>query len=149
VRTGAKVALRSEAYPTEAFVARVTLIRRAGETATRTFRVEADLPAETKLRIGMTVDVNIVTAERTNALLVPSLSIRNEAPQGGRPGAAYVFRVVDGHAVGTRVETGAVGGDAVEIRSGLPDGAAVIANPPGTLRDGVAVRVAATRAGAS
>jgi RND family efflux transporter MFP subunit len=145
VRLGADVALRSEAFPKEAFTAAVTNIRRAGETATRTFRVEADLPAGTVLRIGMTVDVNIVTASRQNAVLVPALAVRNDPPLGGRPGAAYVFRVEDGKAVRTLVETGAIGPEVIEIRDGLTEAATIIAAPPNGLRDGQAVHVEATR----
>ena len=59
IHPGARMALRSEAFPKEPFSAEVTMIRKAGETTTRTFRVEADLPADTRLRIGMTVDANI------------------------------------------------------------------------------------------
>lgn len=143
VRIGAPVALRSEAFPTEAFPAKVTNIRRAGETTTRTFRVEADLPFGTKLRIGMTVDVNVVTAERRDSLLVPARAVRNDPPLGGRPGPAFVYRVVDGHAVRTPVETGAVGADVTEIRAGLPDGAAIVADPPNGLHDGQKVRAEA------
>ncbi len=141
VRIGAPVALRSEAFPAEPFTAKVTNIRQAGEVTTRTFRVEADLPAGTKLRIGMTVDVNVVTAERRDSMLVPARAVRNDPPLGGRPGAAYVFRVVDGHTVRTPVETGAVGADVTEIRSGLADGATIVADPPTGLRDGQKIRV--------
>lgn len=140
VRIGAPVALRSEAFPSEPFAAKVTNIRRAGEVTTRTFRVEADLPVGTKLRIGMTVDVNVVTAERRDSMLVPARAVRNDPPLGGRPGPAFVFRVVDGHAVRTPVETGAVGADVTEIRSGLADGAAIVADPPTGLHDGQKVR---------
>ncbi len=147
VRIGAPVALRSEAFPADAFAAKVTNIRRAGEITTRTFRVEADLPAGTKLRIGMTVDVNVVTAERRDSLLVPARAVRNDPPLGGRPGAAYVFRVVDGHAARTPVETGAVGAEVTEIRAGLPEGAAIIADPPTGLRNGQKVRAEAAAPG--
>lgn len=141
VRMGADVAIRSEAFPQEVFRAKVTNMRLAGETATRTFRIEADLPPDTKLLTGMTVDVNIVIAERANALLVPALAVRNDPPTGGRPGEAYVYRVDDGRAVRVPVETGATGADATEIREGLSEGEAIIDNPPQGLRAGTAVRV--------
>lgn len=146
VRIGAAVALRSEAFAREAFTARVTNIRQAGETTTRTFRVEADLPVGTKLRIGMTVDVNVVTAERRDSLLVPARAVRNDPPLGGRPGPAYVFRVENGRAVRTPVETGAVGADVIEIRGGLAEASEIVANPPQGMHDGQSIRVEATRA---
>jgi RND family efflux transporter MFP subunit len=146
VRMGADVAIRSEAFTQEAFRARITNIRLAGETTTRTFRVEADLPRDTKLLTGMTVDVNIVTAERPNALLVPALSVRNDPPTGGRPGAAYVFQAEGGRAVRVPVEIGASGAEATEIRWGLSDSTAVIAAPSQTLTDGTRIRVTGEQA---
>ena len=139
IRIGAKVAIRAEAFPGRAIAASVTNMRGRGETATRTFRVEATLPPETGLLIGMTVDVNLVVAERQNALLVPPTAVRHAPPQGGRPGAAHVFRVIDGRARRTPVELGAVGTAAIEIRAGLDDGMALVADPPAGLADGVAI----------
>ncbi len=139
IRMGARVAVRAEAFPGRAIAAEVTNIRGRGETATRTFRVEADLPPNSLLLIGMTVDVNLVVAERLNALLVPPTAIRHAPPQGGRPGAAHVFRLLDGRARLTPVELGASGPTAIEIRTGLPDATPLIADPPGGLEDGTAV----------
>ncbi|CAH2604407.1 Efflux RND transporter periplasmic adaptor subunit [Rhodovastum atsumiense] len=140
VRMGAKVAIRADAFPDEAFPAQVTNIRRRGETATRTFRVEANLPADTKLMIGMTVDVNVVVAERRDALLVPATAVHHDPPLGGRPGRAWVFRVVDGQARRTEVQTGAAGAEAVEIRQGLASSDVIVATTPDRLKDGQAVR---------
>ncbi|MCC6718256.1 MAG: efflux RND transporter periplasmic adaptor subunit [Acetobacteraceae bacterium] len=139
VHMGAKVAIRAEAFPGKAIAATVTNIRGRGDTATRTFRVEADLPPDTGMLIGMTVDVNLVVAERDGALLVPPTAVRHAPPRGGRPGAAHVFRVVDGHARLTPVELGAAGPAAIEIRAGLADGAVLVADPPAGLADGQAV----------
>lgn len=139
IQMGAKVAIRAEAFPGRAIAASVTNMRGRGETATRTFRVEAILPPDTGLLIGMTVDVNLVVAERQNALLVPPTAVRHAAPQGGRPGAAHVFRLVDGHAKRTPVELGAVGAAAIEIRTGLDDTMPLLADPPAGLADGAAI----------
>ncbi len=139
IHMGAKVAIRAEAFPGRAIATTVTNMRGRGETATRTFRVEANLPPDTGLLIGMTVDVNLVVAERQNALLVPPTAVRHAPPQGGRPGAAHVFRIVDGHARRTPIELGAVGTAAIEIRTGLDDTVTLVANPPASLADGAAV----------
>jgi multidrug efflux pump subunit AcrA (membrane-fusion protein) len=90
--------------------------------------------------IGMTVDVNIVVARREDALLVPVAAVGHDAPRGGQPGAAWVFRFSDGHAVRTPVQTGALGSAAVEITGGLDAGADILAAPPAGLADGAAVR---------
>ncbi len=142
VRMGTRVAIRADAFPGRAIAAVVTNMRGRGETATRTFRVEATLPPDTGLLIGMTVDVNLVVAERAAALLVPPATVRHAAPQGGRPGAAHVFRVIDGRARLTPVELGAVGPAAIEIRSGLDENARLISDPPAGLADGTAVAAA-------
>ena len=97
----------------------MTNIRRQGDASSRTFRVEADLPADTKLMIGMTVDVDIVISQRANALLVPAGAVAHGPSQGGRPGAPFVFVVEDGRARRVDVKTGAVGTAKVEIVSGL------------------------------
>ncbi|OJW25248.1 MAG: hypothetical protein BGO51_27915 [Rhodospirillales bacterium 69-11] len=141
VRMGARMAIHADAYPEEAFVAEVTNIRRQGDTATRTFRVEADLPADTKLFIGMTVDTNIVVAERPDALLLPPDAVRHDAPQGGRPGPATVFRVTDGVARRVPVTPGATGPSAIEIREGIGPEDAIVRAPPADLADGMRVRV--------
>jgi membrane fusion protein (multidrug efflux system) len=145
VHMGAVVAIRADAFPGQAFPAHVTAIRPQGDTTTRTFRVEATLPADTKLMIGMTVDVNIVVAEHSNALLVPAAAVRHDPPRGGQPGAAYVFRVQDGRAARTEVKLGAEGPAAVEVLDGLAADATILAAPPDTLTDGARVRSRPTR----
>ena len=141
VKMDAPVAIRADAYPGEAFPARVTNIRRQGDAATRTFRVEANLPAATKLFIGMTVDVNIVVAERTGVLLLPMTAVRYDPPQGGRSGQGYVFRMVDGKAQRANVALGTAGTEAVELREGLGAEDMVIADPPPGTADGTRVRL--------
>ena len=139
VAMGARTAIRAEAFPGKAIPATITNIRGRGESATRTFRVEANLPPGTGLMIGMTVDVNIVVAERAGAQLVPPSAVRNDPPQGGRPGQAYVFRLENGHARRTNVTTGAAGPTAIELTTPLPPNTTLIANPPPGLADGAAV----------
>ena len=141
VRLGARVAIRAEAFPGEATTASVTNIRPQGDPATRTFRVEADLPEGTSLLAGMTVDVNIVLAERSDALVIPAEAVRYGTSQRGQPDPATVFRVTGNRAVATPVELGAVGGGRVEIRSGLAADAQVISPLPATVADGDRVDV--------
>jgi RND family efflux transporter MFP subunit len=140
VRMGATLAIRADAFPGEVFTAHVTNIRIQGDVASRTYRVEARLPPDTKLLMGMTVDVNIVVAERADALLVPSAAVRHGPAKGGVPGPAYVFRVQDGVAHRTAVTLGAEGPETTEVRTGLPQDAEIIADPPEGLKDGTRVR---------
>ena len=98
-----------------------------------------EVDTNTGLLIGMTVDVNIVVAERPDALLVPPTAIRHDPPQGGQPGQAYVFRLDAGHARRTNVTLGAAGPAAIELRTELPPNTPLLANPPANLADGAAV----------
>lgn len=139
VRMGARVAIRADAFPGRATSATITNIRGRGESATRTFRVEAALPPNTGLLIGMTVDVNIVVAERPHAQLIPPTALRHDPPQGGQPGQAYVFRLENGHARRTNVTPGATSPTAIELATPLPPQTTLIANPPASLADGAAV----------
>ena len=141
VRLGAPIAAHADGFPDEVFEAKVTNIRRQGDSGSRTFRVEADLPADTKLMIGMTVDVDVVVGERANALLVPAGAVAHGPSLGGRPGAPYVFVVDGGRVRRADVRTGAVGTAKVEIVSGLTDGDVVVVDPPDRLVDGKPVRV--------
>ncbi|MDA8249260.1 MAG: efflux RND transporter periplasmic adaptor subunit [Rhodospirillales bacterium] len=141
VRMGARVAIRADAFPGEVFDANVTNIRGQGDAASRTYRVEAELPRDTRLMMGMTVDTNIVVATRADALLVPTAAVRHAPAKGGLPGAAYVFRVLpDGVARRTAVTLGAEGPEAAEVRGGLAADATLVADPPENLKDGMRVR---------
>ena len=141
VALGAALAAHADGFPDEAFEAKVTNIRRQGDASSRTFRVEADLSSDTKLMIGMTVDVDIVIDQRANALLVPAGAVAHGASKGGRPGAPFAFVVEDGRARRVEVKTGAVGATKVEIVTGLKDADRVVVDPPERLKDGDAVRI--------
>ena len=141
VRIGAAIAAHADGFPDEVFKAKVTNIRRHGNSGSRTFRVEADLLPDTKLMIGMTADVDIVVAERENALLVPASAVAHGSSVGGRPGAPHVFVVEAGRARRVDVKTGAVGAAKIEIASGLSGEDAIVIEPSDRLADGTPVRV--------
>jgi RND family efflux transporter MFP subunit len=142
VKLGAGLAAHADGFPDEAFEAKVTNIRRQGDSSSRTFRVEADLPSDTKLMIGMTVDVDIVVGERQDAMLVPTTAVGHGPSQGGRPGAPFVYVADNGRARRVDVRAGAVGPAKTEIVAGLNDADRVILDPPDRVRDGQAVRAA-------
>jgi len=140
VRMGAPIAAHADGFPDQVFEAKVTNIRRQGDASSRTFRVEADLLADTRLMIGMTVDVDIVTAERDNALLIPASAVGYGASAGGRPGVPFVVLVDQGRARRVEVETGAVGPAKIEIRRGVDDSDAIVRENPDRLRGGERLR---------
>jgi RND family efflux transporter MFP subunit len=132
VQEGQRVLLRADAFPGRVLTAEVAQITPAGNTARKAYRVRLSLPDDTPLRIGMTVEANIVLREAAEAVLVP--------PRAAEEGRVFV---VEKEQVRLRtVEIGVQGPRAVEIRRGLAAGEAVVVGPPAGLRDGQAVRLA-------
>ncbi len=95
-----------------------------------------------KLRPGMTVDVEIETARVKETLTLPLLAVLEEEESIGAVGK-YVFMVVDGTAVKTRVITGLSNESSIEIKEGLNEGDPYISGDYDTiirLKDGTKVR---------
>ena len=93
-----------------------------------------------KLRPGMFVRIRLLLGERKNVLMAPEQAI----VPGAQP---TVFKVVDGKAVATKVKLGVRRAAQVEIVDGLAAGDVVVTAGQLKLRDGAAVKVAATPAG--
>src|SRR5216684_3086799 len=72
IAAGQKAFLRSEAFSAQALRATVSQITPKGDPTRKTFRVYLRLPPDTPLRIGMTVEVNIIYREKTAAVVVPA-----------------------------------------------------------------------------
>lgn len=131
VKLGQKVLLRHDGFPGQSLEASVGEITPKGDPQTKTFRVYLALPDDTPLRIGMSVEANIVIAARENALVVPAEAVVSGA----------VDRVVDDRIQRTPVKTGVRGVRLIEILSGLEEGARVVTPARPTLADGARVRV--------
>ena len=131
VRTGQKVLLRNEGFKDETLLGQIGEITPKGDPATKTFRVYINLPAETPLKIGMSVEANIVTRERDKALLVPT-----EALSGRR-----LFVIENNRLRAIEVKTGIRGTRAMEILEGLPEDARVASPYQAVFRDGLRVSV--------
>jgi multidrug efflux pump subunit AcrA (membrane-fusion protein) len=82
------------------------------------------------VRVGMTVDANLIVAERANALLVPASAVQRHA----------VWTVNKGRAHRQPVRIGVTGAGRTEIVEGLAPDARIVDSPPPDLRDGRAVR---------
>lgn len=125
-----KALLRHEGQTGAPLTGTVDRITPKGDPQTKTFRVYVALPDDTPLKIGMSIEANIVIAEQADAVLVPA-----EAVQDNK-----VVVVRDGRARPTAVEVGIRGSGSVEIRSGIDAGAAVVSPFDKTLEDGERVR---------
>ncbi|MBI1890827.1 MAG: efflux RND transporter periplasmic adaptor subunit [Burkholderiales bacterium] len=133
IQPGQKCLISTGAFPGKVFAGQVAQITPKGDPVARNYRVRIRLPADAPLMIGMTADVNIVVAERQNALLVPTTAVTDNA--------AWLVR--DGRAVRQTVKTGARGAERIEILNGLSEGDTVIAQPPDKLEPGQRVRIQA------
>lgn len=90
----------------------------------------------------MTLDVNVIVAERRDALLVPASAVQRDPPRGGRPGQSYVWRVGEDDRVGrVPVTLGAEGPARVEVKEGVAPDERLLEAPPAGLSDGERVRV--------
>ena len=131
ISVGQKAFLRSEAFSAQALRATVSQITPKGDPARKTFRVYLLLPRDTPLRIGMTVEVNIIYREKTAAIVVPSEAVAGNAVQvvsGGK-----IRRVP--------VTVGIKGSRNVEIIGDVSKGATVLSPARVDLADGTRVNV--------
>ena len=131
VAVGQTALFRTDAFPGQRLEGKVREITPMGDFAAKTYRVKMALPDDTPLKPGMSVEANIVTREKPNALLIPA-----DALQG-----AAVF-VLDGSRVRKReVKVGIRGTRSVEVLSGLADDERVASPAATELTDGARVRV--------
>ena len=122
--------LRTDAFMGRRLVGTVREVTLIGDPVAKTYRIKATLPEDTPLLPGMSVEANVVTREKADALLIPS-----DAVQG-----TSVF-VIDGQRVRKRtIELGIRGTRAVEVLSGLAANEQVASPAPTTLVDGRRVR---------
>lgn len=131
VAPGQAVLIKSDAFAGKVFDGTVARITPLGDPINKSFRVYIALPDDTPLRIGMTVELNIVTRLVADTWLVPATALRD----------AHIFVVEKGRAVLRAVNTGIVGIELVEIRDGIAADDRVVSAPPADLRDGARVRI--------
>ena len=133
VALGQTALFRTDAFPGERLEGTVSEITPMGDVTAKTFRVKMALPANTPLKPGMSVEANIVTREKPDALLIPS-----DAVQGN---AAFV---VDGTRARKReVTLGIRGTRNVEVVSGLKEGERVASPASIELKNGARIRILA------
>jgi RND family efflux transporter MFP subunit len=126
VALGQTVLFRTDAFPDHNLEGKVGEITPMGDVAAKTFRVKIALPDDTPLKPGMSVEANIITREKPNALLVPADALQGNA----------VFVVDGGRARKRPVTIGIRGTRAVEILSGLADDEPVASPAATNLKDG-------------
>lgn len=134
VQLGQRVLIRAPALPDRVIDGRLASITPKGDPVSRSFRVRIEPVTEAPLRIGMTAEVNIIVAERSDALLAPASAVAD----------GHVWIVRDGQLHRQPVQTGVNGENRIEILSGLTDADRIVVRPPAGLREGRRAREAAT-----
>jgi membrane fusion protein (multidrug efflux system) len=140
LRAKQAVQVTVDAFAGEEFRGTIFAIEPAVDEQTRTVLVRAQIPNPgVRLKPGMFARVSLVLDTRENALLVPEQAL---VPRGAE---RFVFRVADGKAVMTKVETGLRRPGEVEIVNGLTAGEAIVVDGQLRLQDGSAVAVMAEK----
>jgi RND family efflux transporter MFP subunit len=131
IAIGQKAYLRSDAFPLAQLRASVSQITPKGDPARKTFRVYLLLPKDNPLRIGMSVEANIITREKPSAIVVPAEAVSGDAVQ----------IVEDGRVQRMPVQVGIRGSRNVEIIGDVAKGTAVLSPARSDLADGARVRI--------
>lgn len=132
IAVGQKAFLRSEAFASQALRATVSQITPKGDPTRKTFRVYLLLPRDTPLRIGMTVEVNIIYREKAAAIVVPAEAVTGNTVQ-----------VVDnGKVQRVPISVGIRGSRNVEIIGNVSKGTPVLSPARADLADGTRINVA-------
>ena len=139
VKIGQLVLFRTDAFPDRRIEGHVREITPMGDPVTKTYRIRIDLPDDTPLRIGMSVEANVVTGEKPDVLLIPADTIQG----------SHVF-IVDGNVLRRReIRTGIRGTRAVEVLEGLSAQDRVVTPISASLADGMRVRISPPAAASS
>ena len=131
IASGQKAFLRSEAFPGRALRANVSQITPKGDPTRKTFRVYLRLPQDTPLRIGMSVEVNIIFREKPSAIVVPAEAIAGD----------WVQMVDDGKVQRVPITVGIRGNRNTEIIGDVLKGTTVLSPARRDLADGARVRI--------
>ena len=136
VKVGQPLQIRVDAYPNDTFPGKIYAFEPAVDEKTRTVVVRAQIPnPQGKLRPGMFARVNVLLERRPSAVVIPEQAIW---PQGRD---AFVFKVVDGKAVLTKIELGVRRPGEVEVLKGLAPNDVVVTDGQMKIKDGAPVTV--------
>jgi RND family efflux transporter MFP subunit len=136
VKVGQTVLLRTDAFQDRRLEGKVSEMTPMGDAVTKTYRIRIALPDDSPLHMGMSVEANVVTREKADALLIPADAVQEAA-----------VLVVEGNRVRKRrIEIGIRGSRAIEVVSGLTEKDRIASPMPQGLADGTRVRVTRAKA---
>jgi len=130
------VNLTVPAYPGETFPAKVVTVAPAGDPRAHTFDAKiVPVNQDQRLLPGMFVQVQVIAAQKSDAILVPREAV---VPQGIQ---SVVFVNDNGKASQRQVQTGMSNNTSIEVLSGLAPGEQVVVVGQNGLRDGAPIQV--------
>lgn len=119
--TEQKVVLSSQAYPNKVFTGKVYAFDSAIDPNTRTLAVRASIPNPNgELLPGGFVDVNLQIGTAKKLITIPETAL------GFDDNGVYVYKIVNGMAIKTRIKAGIHQNNQVEVLSGLSPGDVVV-----------------------
>ncbi len=138
IRMNQQADIRFDAYPGEAFKAKVTKISPVLDTTTRTMAVSLKLdPPDSRIRAGMFARIRLITEQRENVIVIPWSAVV------ARQDESYVFlaETIPGtsssaEARRQRISVGLRVDDRVEILSGISPGDIVVVKGQSLLENG-------------
>jgi RND family efflux transporter MFP subunit len=130
VHVGQKALLRTDAFAGQILPGVVKQITPAGDPISKTFRVRVGLPDDTPLRVGMSVEANIVSREKPDVVLVPANAVVDN----------NLLTIENGRARLRKVEIGIRGTGFVEIVDGAREGELVASPATTNIKNGSRVR---------
>ena len=142
VQVGQSLAVMLDAIPGKTFDGKVFALNPLFDAAGRAIVIRAVVRnTETALRPGMFARVRLFTREAKDAMVIPDTAL---VPAGDEQ---YVYRIVDGKALRTKVEIGQRREGLVEVLQGLEATDSVVTAGQLKIRDGAAVQVAKAAGG--
>ena len=136
LRPGQTIQVTVDALPGKTVDGEVYVIDPIVEANGRAIRLRARIPnPDGKLSPGLFARVRIVIERRENAMLIPESAVFADGQ------TRYVYRVINGRAVQTKVELGQRRPGQVEVRSGLDPSAVVVTAGHQQIRNGSRVTI--------
>lgn len=114
IKVGQTVLLRSDAFNSQIFDGVVSSITPKGDPITRSFRARISIADGTPLKFGMTIEANIITEKKDDALLIPTSFLIDQ------DNVRLKNKKI------TKVKVGIKGGQYTEILEGLSEGDTII-----------------------
>lgn len=130
VQVGQKALLRTDAFANRVLSGFVKQITPAGDPVSKTFRVRIGLPDDTPLRVGMSVEANIVSREKLDVLLVPANAVIDGS----------LLKIENDRVRSRKVQIGIHGTGFVEIIDGAREGELVASPATTNIKNGSRVR---------